>query len=374
VSGRALVIAWKELIQLRRDRLTLAMVAALPVMQILLFGYAINTDVRHIPLVTFDQDSSAESRDLVRSLAATGFYDLVGAVTNYTEIEQALRSARARAALVIPARYASDLRLGRPTKVQLIVDGSDPQTVASATDAASGLVAARDGELTVARLRGTARAPGPLLSLEPETWYNPELRTAVFVVPGLIGVILTMTMIMFTSMAVARERERGTLEQLIVSPIGRVELMVGKILPYVAIGYLQMTIVLIIGATVFRTPLAGSAALLYLLALLFIAANLALGLVFSTFARTQQQAMQMSFFFLLPNILLSGFMFPYDAMPRVAQVLAQGLPLTHFLRIVRGIALRGAGFADLGGELLWLAGILVGLVALAALRFQKKVA
>ncbi|HXJ23995.1 MAG TPA: ABC transporter permease [Polyangia bacterium] len=377
MSGRALVIAWKELIQLRRDRLTLAMVAALPVMQLLLFGYAINTDVRHIPLVVFDQDRSADSRDLARSLVATGFYDLAGAVTDYAEIEHALRSSRARAALVIPSRYASDLRLGRPTKVQLIVDGSDPQTVASATDAASGLVAARDAELTVARLRGAARGPAggrPLLSLEPETWYNPELRTAVFVVPGLVGVILTMTMIMFTAMAIARERERGTLEQLIVSPIGRVELMVGKILPYVAIGYLQMTIVLLIGATVFRTPVAGSAALLYVLALLFIAANLALGLVFSTVARTQQQAMQMSFFFLLPNILLSGFMFPYDAMPRAAQVLAQALPLTHFLRIVRGIALRGAGFGDLGGELLWLGGILVALVAIAALRFQKKVA
>jgi ABC-2 type transport system permease protein len=374
MSGRALVIAWKELIQLRRDRLTLAMVAALPIMQLLLFGYAINTDVRHIPIVVFDQDGSADSRDLARSLVATGFYDLAGAVTDYDEIEHALRSSRARAALVIPSRFASDLRMGRPTKVQLIVDGSDPQTVASATDAASGLVAARDAELTVARLRGVSRAPGPLLSLEPETWYNPELRTAVFVVPGLVGVILTMTMIMFTAMAIARERERGTLEQLIVSPIGRVELMVGKILPYVAIGYLQMTMVLLIGATVFRTPIAGSAALLYVLALLFIAANLALGLVFSTVARTQQQAMQMSFFFLLPNILLSGFMFPYDAMPRVAQVLAQALPLTHFLRIVRGIALRGAGFGDLGGELLWLGGILVALIAIAALRFQKKVA
>jgi ABC-2 type transport system permease protein len=374
MSGRALVIAWKELIQLRRDRLTLAMVAALPVMQLLLFGYAINTDVRHIPMVVFDQDHSATSRDLARSMAATGFYDLVGDARNYDEIERALRGARAHAALVIPARFASDLRLGHPTTVQLIVDGSDPQTVASATDAASGLVAARNTALTVARLRPEGPGGGPLLSVEPETWYNPELKTAVFVVPGLVGVILTMTMIMLTAMAIARERERGTLEQLIVSPIGRLELMVGKILPYVGIGYVQMTLVLLLGTTVFHTPLVGSALLLYVLALLFIAANLALGLVFSTFARTQQQAMQMSFFFLLPNILLSGFMFPFDAMPRAAQILSQALPLTHFLRIVRGIALRGAGFADLRGELLWLAGILVALVAVAALRFQKKVA
>ncbi len=183
-----------------------------------------------------------------------------------------------------------------------------------------------------------------------------------------------MTMIMLTAMAIARERERGTLEQLVVSPIGRVELMVGKIIPYVGIGYIQMTLVLLLGTVVFRTPLVGSALLLYLLALLFIAANLALGLVFSTVAKTQQQAMQLSFFFLLPNILLSGFMFPYEAMPRPAQWLAQALPLTHFLRIVRGIALKGAGFADLRGELGALSIILVALVALAAARFRKKVA
>jgi ABC-2 type transport system permease protein len=374
VSGRALVIAWKELIQLRRDRLTLGMVAAMPVMQILLFGYAINTDVRHIPLAVYDQDASADSRDLVRSLTATGFYDLVGYVQSYTEVEALVRADRARAAIVIPTRFASDLRLGRPTKVQLIVDGSDPQTVASATDAATGLVGARSAALTVERFRSRGLpAAAAMLSLEPETWYNPELRTAVFVVPGLIGIILTMTMIMMTAMAIARERERGTLEQLIVSPIGRVELMLGKIIPYVGIGYVQMTLVLLIGALVFRTPLVGSLLLLYALALLFIAANLALGLVFSTAAKTQQQAMQMSFFFLLPNILLSGFMFPFDAMPRFAQILSQALPLTHFLRIVRGIALRGAGFSDLGGELIWLVGILVALVAIAAFRFQKRV-
>jgi ABC-2 type transport system permease protein len=211
VSGRVLVIAWKELIQLRRDRLTLAMVAVLPVMQLLLFAYAINTDVRHIPLVVFDQDHSASSRDLVRSLAATGFYDLVGEVRDDVEIEAALRSARARAAIVVPVRFASDLRLGRPAQIQLILDGSDPQTVASATDAATGLVAARNAELTVARAKMLGSAGGPPLSLEPETWYNPELRTVVFVVPGLVGVILTMTMIMLTAMAIARERERGTL-------------------------------------------------------------------------------------------------------------------------------------------------------------------
>jgi ABC-2 type transport system permease protein len=371
---RPLVIAWKELIQLRRDRLTMAMAAALPIVQITLFGYAINTDVRHIPTVVFDQDASAESRDLAATLRATQFYDLVGAVHSYDEIDRALRSGRAHVALVVPPRFASDLRRGRPTTVQLVVDGSDPQTVASAIDTASGVVADRAARLTALRLGRLGLPPvAPAFTVEPSTWYNPELKTAIFVVPGLVGVILTMTMIMLTAMGIARERERGTLEQLVVSPIGRLELMIGKIVPYVGIGYTQMTLILLIGTLVFHTPFVGSLPLLYLLSSLFIAANLALGLFFSTLARTQQQAMQMSFFFLLPNILLSGFMFPFDGMPRPAQLLAQALPLTHFLRIVRGIALKGAGLRDLWGEVIALAAILMVLVILAAARFRKTV-
>jgi ABC-2 type transport system permease protein len=371
------VIAWKELVQLRRDRLTLAMAIALPVMQIMLFGYAINTDVRHIPTIVFDQDQSADSRDLAASLMATRFYDRLGDVRSYDEIERALRGGVARVALVVPPRFASDLHRGRPTRVQLVVDGSDPQTVSSAIDAASGVVAARSAELSVerlARIGSAGAAATSAISLEPTTWYNPELRTAVFVVPGLVGVILTMTMIMLTAMGIARERERGTLEQLVVSPVGRIELMIGKIIPYVGIGYLQMTLILVVGTLVFRTPFVGSVALLYVLALLFIAANLALGLLFSTLARTQQQAMQMSFFFLLPNILLSGFMFPFEGMPRPAQILSEALPLTHFLRIVRGIVLKGARLSDLSGELGALAVIFVALVLVAAGRFRKKVA
>jgi len=194
----------------------------------------------------------------------------------------------------------------------------------------------------------------------------------VYVVPGLIGVILTMTMVMLTAMAIARERERGTLEQLIVSPVRRVELVLGKILPYTVIGYVQMSLILLAGRLVFDVPLVGSLQLLYALSFLFIAANLALGLFFSTLAKTQQQAMQMSFFFLLPNILLSGFMFPFESMPRPAQLIAQVLPLTHFLRIVRGITLKGAGFVDVSQELVWLAGLFGGLVLITSLRFNKK--
>ncbi len=361
--GRLGAVALKELLQLRRDRLTLAMMAALPVLQLLLFGYAIDTDVRHIPTVVYDQDRSAFSRDLVQRLHATGYYDFVGSVSGYPEIERALRTGLARVALVVPAKAERESERGATVRLQLVVDGSDPQTVGSAINSAAGLVAARSADLA---------GRGPPVELEPTTWYNPEQKTAIYIVPGLVGVLLTMTMVMLTSMAIARERERGTLEQLIVSPLRSWELVLGKILPYVVIGYVQMTLVLLIGRLVFDVPIVGSLGLLYLLAALFIAANLALGLFFSTLARTQQQAMQMSFFFLLPNILLSGFMFPWDAMPEPARVISEALPNTHFLRIVRGIILKGATLEDLAVELYWMAGLFAVLVVLASLRFQKK--
>lgn len=369
-ASRLWSIAVKELLQLRRDRLTLAMMLLLPVVQLMLFGYAIDTDVRHMPTVVYDQDRSAQSRDFAQTLQATGFYDLKGEVRGYDEITRALRSGEAKVALVVPPGYASDLRRGRTATLQLVVDGSDPQTVASATNTAAGLAQARSSQLLMARLGQTG--PPAAITVEPDTWFNPDLKTSIYIVPGLVGVILTMTMVMLTAMAIARERERGTLEQLIVSPLKRGELIVGKIVPYVAMGYVQMTLILALGHVVFGVPFVGSLPLLYLLAFVFIAANLALGLFFSTLAKTQQQAMQMSFFFLLPNILLSGFMFPFEAMPWAARDLSQLLPLTHFLRIVRGIVLKGSALGDLTPELIWLSGILVALVLLASLRFTKK--
>lgn len=371
--NRLLAIAWKELLQLKRDPLTMGMMVGLPIVQLLLFGYAINTDVRHMPTVVYDQDRTAASRELARSVEATGFYHLIGHVEDFGEITRVLRSGQARVALVIAVGYSSDLARGRTAQAQLVIDGSDPQTVAGATNSAASLAAARSTDLMLRRL-GPSFALSEPLRLEPTTWYNPDQRTATYIVPGLIGVILTMTMVMLTAMAIARERERGTLEQLIVSPIRRIELMLGKILPFVAIGYVQIGLVLGVGKLVFGVPLVGSLPLLFALAAVFIAANLALGLLFSTLAKTQQQAMQMSFFFLLPNILLSGFMFPWEGMPAPAQWISQALPLTHFMRICRGITLKGATFGDLRGELVWLVGILVVFVMLASVRFRKKLA
>ncbi len=367
---RPLAVAMKELRQLRRDRLTMGMMVALPVMQLLMFGYAINNDVRHIPTIVYDQDRSASSRDLSESLEATGYYDIIGHAREFDEVDVALRSATARVGLVIPAGYERDIARAHPATVRLVLDGSDPQTVASASGTASAVVAARAASLKAERL-GPGAVVSPI-SLEPTIWYNPDLRTAVFIVPGLVGIILMMTMVMLTSMAIARERERGTLEQLIVSPVRSVELMIGKLLPFIVIGYVQMTLILILGYFVFDVPIAGSVGLLYAMTSLFIAANLALGLLFSTLVKTQQQAMQLTFFFILPNILLSGFMFPFEGMPVPAQWFAEGLPLTHFLRIVRGIVLRNATFEDLGREALAIGAIFAILVLVSSLRFRKK--
>lgn len=372
MSGRLLAIAWKELLQLRRDRLTLAMTVVLPILQLLLFGFAVNTDVRHIRTVVFDQDRSADSRDLAHTLEATGSFDIVGAVGGYPDIDRALRGGIG-AALIVGPHYAADLASGRTAHLQLVLDGSDPQIVAAASGATAGFIAARAAGLASGRaLRAGLPSPQAPIDLALNVLYNAEQRSAVNIVPGLVGLILSLTMVMLTSMAIARERERGTLEQLIVSPVRTIEIIVGKILPYVAIGYLQMSLILAAGRLVFQVRFLGSLWLLYALASGFIAANLAIGLFFSTLAKTQQQAMQMSLFFLLPNILLSGFMFPFDAMPAPARWLAQALPLTHFTRIVRGIALKASTFDDLVGELVWMTVILAVLVGLSSLRFRKK--
>jgi len=371
--NRFLAICWKEFIQLKRDRVTLFMMAGMPIVQLLFFGYAINTDVRHIPTVVYDQDRTAISRNMVDRLRATGFYDVVGHVASYDEVRRSMRTGRARVALVFPIGFAARVNEGGGARAQLVVDGSDPQTVASASHTAAALFGGLSTAALVERIAATTSgARIEPMTLEQTTWFNPELETAVFVVPGLIGVILTTTMVMLTAVAIARERDRGTLEQLIVSPVRRGELVAGKIIPYVLIGYVQMTLILGVGRLVFDVPFVGSVGLLYALGSLFIATCLAVGLFFSTIAQTQQQALQMGSFFILPNMLLSGFMFPFEGMPRPAQMVAQMFPLTHFIRIVRGITLKGSTYPDLAEEVVWLAVMFVFVVSMTAMRFRKK--
>jgi drug efflux transport system permease protein len=357
----------KEFIQMRRDRLTLGIMVGIPVIQLLLFGFAIQTDVRHIPTVVLDESRTPVSRDIIHAFENTGSFHIVGHVDDRTALDAAIARGDAQAGIVVPADYPRNLARGTTATVQVIVDASDPLSSTAALGAAAGVAQVRNLAILSAAA-GRSQLP---VEARVRPRYNPGLRSPNYIVPGLVGVILTITMVLVTAMAIVRERERGTLEQLIVTPITKSELMLGKIAPYVGVGMVQMTAVLVLGRFVFDVPLTGNVLLLYGIALVFVVASLALGLFVSTLVRTQQQAMQASFFFVLPNILLSGFMFPRQAMPVVFQWLGALLPLTHFLKVLRGILLKGVGVPELWQEMLILALFAVGLIALAVRRFQK---
>jgi len=363
---RLFAIMRKEVQQLARDRLTLGMIVGIPMMQMILFGYAINTDVRHLHAAVADAARTQLSRRLVADVQASQVVDVIRYVQSGEQVRALLDSGEIAVGIVIPRDFEKRLqegrrRDGRPA-AQLLVDGSDP-IVLGAARGLTGLRLQQD----------TDRHEPPLVPLfEVRNFYNPERRSAVFVVPGLIGVILTMTMAMFTAVAIVRERERGNLEMLINTPVSSLELMIGKVLPFVAIGLVQVTLIMLVGMWLFDVPVSGQVGDVYLAALLFIAANLTLGLLISTLAQTQFQAMQMTIFFFLPSILLSGFMFPFDGMPRAAQYFAELLPLTHFVRLIRGIMLRGAELGMMAVELYALAAFLLVTMAIAVLRFSKR--
>jgi ABC-2 type transport system permease protein len=370
---RVLAVARKEFRQLRRDRLTGAMIIGIPLMQVLLFGYAINTDVRHLRAGVADLAGTQRARMLVADAEASQVIDVVERVQSAADLESLLQRGVIAVGLFIPHdfdrrvyRLGTAALHGEPAQVpaQLLVDGGDPVILG----AAQGLA-----HLPVT-MRFVAGPSGVVShdSFEVRAFYNPERRSVVQIVPGLIGVILTMTMVLFTAVAIVRERERGNLELLITTPVRTIELMVGKILPYIAIGLIQVTLVLAIGVVVFGVPVRGSLLDLYLAAVLFVGASLTLGLLISTFAQTQFQAAQMMVFVFLPSMLLSGFMFPFDGMPRLAQLIGEVLPLTHFLRLARGILLRGAPLGQLRGELGPLALFLVVALGIAILRFRKR--
>ena len=353
-------IVVKELRQLRRDRLTFAMIIGIPTMQLILFGYAINLDVRNLETAVLDQANTARSREVVAGMAATGVVHIGRVVTSTQEIDALLRAGEISAALVLPPDFETRMeRRDRPA-VQIIVDGSEQVIQAAARQLAA---------YPLHDDRGWMRNGG---GVEVVNFYNPERRAAVNTVPGLVGMILTMTMVLFTSIALVRERERGNLEMLIATPVSPWELTVGKILPFIAIGLVQTTVVLVLGDVLFDVPLRGSLLDLYLAALVFITANLTLGIFISTLTRTQFQAMQMSFFTFLPQILLSGFMFPFAGMPKGAQYVAETMPLTHFLRLVRGIMLRGADLTELWPSLAALGVFIAVMLAVAVSRVSKR--
>ncbi len=374
---RIRAITLKELHQLKRDRLTFGMVVMIPLIQLLLFGFAINTNVRHLPVGLLDLSSSAFSQNLVQSITATQVVDFRKRYDSVEEAETAITRGEVKAVLVLPhdmakrlsrhplitrqAAMPADDKFHRPIG-QWIVDGSDTM-VASALNRLRNMPL-EDGRGILSR--------AAVNTFEIVFYFNPEQRSVVNIVPGLVAVILTMTMIMFTSAAIVREKERGNMELLITTPMRPIELMIGKIIPYIIIGLIQLTIVLGLGKFVFNVPIRGDISQIFLASLLFISASLTLGLIISTVAKSQLQSMQMTVFILLPSILLSGFMFPYEGMPELAQWIAEILPATHFVRMIRAIILREAHLFDVGGDAIWLVGFtMIGLLT-ASLRFKKR--
>jgi len=365
---RLFAIVMKELRQMRRDRITLAMIVGIPVMQLVLFGYAINLNLRGLETGIADQSNTAASRALVMDMVATGVIDPTISATSPQELMEAIRQGRISMGVVIPPDFERRRFEGREA-VQVLVDGSDTVVQSAAVQLAQlPLNTQPTSNLRTGSSTGQI-GPGQVSVV---SFYNPQRRSAINIVPGLIGVILTMTMVLFTGVAIVRERERGNMELLIATPLSSSELMIGKVLPYAAIGLIQTTVILVLGVWLFDVPIRGSLLDVYLAAIMLILANLTLGLLISTKAQSQFQAMQMTFFVFLPSILLSGFMFPFAGMPRIVQWLAEVLPLTHFLRLIRGIMLRGAALTELWPDVLALLAFIAVMMTLAISRFRKR--
>jgi ABC-2 type transport system permease protein len=368
-ATRVLAVMIKEFKQLTRDRLTYAMMLAMPVVQLLLFGYAINSEPRHLPTAVLAQEDSVFARSLTAALANSAYFDLVAPARTPAELDDMLRRGDVQFAITIPGDFTRRVARGDQAQMLVEVDASDP----SATGPAVAALAALPSQALASDLKGALAglAPSQPFEVVVHRRYNPEAVTAYNIVPGLLGVILSMTLVMMTALSVTREVERGTMESLLATPVEPLEVMVGKLAPYVAVGLIQTAIILVIARLLFDVPMLGGWLGLSLGVGLFIVGSLALGFLMSTIARTQLQAMQMSVFYILPSILLSGFMFPFRGMPAWAQALGEVVPVTHFLRVVRGALLKGQGLEDMWRELLALVAFACVVTALAMARYRR---
>ncbi len=360
----------KEFIQMRRDHVTFAMMIGLPIIQLMLFGFAINADPRHLPTLVEVADTGPLSRAIVSGMQQSGYFDFRGTVSGIDAGEAALRQGQANFVVVIPPDFEKDVMRGRNPSLLVAADASDPSAVGGAVGALNGIVQVALRETLSGPLQPLMETGAPF-SVVVHREYNPEGRTATNIVPGLLAIILSMTMVMITAVAIVKESERGTMEMLIATPVRPLEVMLGKILPYVIVGYVQTLVFLLAAKVVFDVPFEGSWAAFFIGFNLFILVNLALGFLISTAARSQMQAMQLSFFTILPSILLSGFMFPFAGMPAWAQFIGTGVPATHFLRVVRKVMLKGGQLLDVGGELTALTVILVVFSGVAMLRYRQ---
>jgi ABC-2 type transport system permease protein len=360
----------KEFIQMRRDRVTFAMMIGIPILQLILFGYAINSDPKHLPTAVYSADNSVFSRTIVWGLRNSSYFDITREAKNEAEIQKLLAQGTVQFTVDIPVDFSRKLLRGERPDLLLEADATDPAAIGYAVAAINLLtttVLNRDLTGPLAKLQGTP----PPVNLVVHQHYNPENITQYNIVPGLMGVMLTMTMIIITALAITRERERGTMENLLSTPARPGEVMIGKIVPYITVGYIQVFLILLASKFLFNVPIVGSVPLLLVLTFFFIVANLAVGITFSTIGKNQLQAVQMAFFFFLPSLLLSGYMFPFRGMPGWAQDIGEMLPLTHYLRVVRGILLKGNGFAEIAPDLWPIALFLVVMLAIGIKRYRQ---
>jgi len=364
--GHTWAMLIKEFIQLRRDRVSFAMIVMVPLMQLLLFGYAINTNPRHLPTAVLMQEETDLGRSILKALENTKYYDVKYVLDNEAEFDRLLASGRVLFAIEIPANFERAVRRGDKPALLVAADATDPVGAASAMASLSTLV-----QTALAHDRAVPDGAAPPFEIRIHARYNPAANTSFNIVPGLVGTILTMTMLIFTALSVTREIERGTMESLLSMPITPFEIMLGKIIPYIIVGFVQAALIIGLGIGLFGVPVLGSLSLLACLSTLFITANLSIGYTFSTVAQNQLQAVQMSMMFFLPNILLSGFMFPFAGMPLWAQWIGEALPLTHYLRIVRAIMLKGGTLADVSFDTWALAGLMVVAMTIAITRFRR---
>ena len=374
MRARLLAIIRKEAIHIRRDPRTLGLTFVMPLAMLLLLGYAVQSDVRYLPLAVWDQDRSAESRALLEAYLAPDYFDLRYEAGSDAEIEQLIAAGDAQVGMIIPPGYGEAIASGGTAQVAFVIDGSDPIVAQTALAAAAQLGQAASVGIIEERLDARGQGGTLVMPIEVRTqvWYNPDLKSSHFMIPALIGVIMVFLSVVLTSTAIVRERERGTIEQLIVTPVRSWELLVGKLAPYVLLAFLNTVEILVIGVLLFGVPVAGSVALLLVCSAVFLVTPLGVGLLISTVAKTQQEAIILSLFFLLPNIFLSGYMFPIAAMPEWLQALTNLCPLSYFLTIVRGIILRGAGVAELYPQIIALVVYGVAVMTLAASRFRKR--
>jgi len=362
----------KEFVQMRRDRVTFAMMIGIPLMQLILFGFAINSNPQNLPLAVLSNDDSEFSRTLVSAMQNSLYYRVTNVISRESEAKTLLDRGEVLFVLTIPQDFGRQLARGDRPTVLVEADASDPTATGFALGSLDYLFSQSLNRDLLGPLLPLRAQPGPV-DLRIHRLYNPEIQTKYNIVPGLMGVVLTMTMVIITALAITRERERGTMENLLCTPVRPFEVMIGKIVPYIVVGYIQMLLIIVAAKVIFEVPILGSLPLLLAVSILFIAANLAVGITFSTVAQNQLQAMQMAFFFFLPSILLSGFMFPFQGMPQWAQWVGSVLPLTHYLRIVRGIVLKGNGFADIAPELWPMAAFLMVMMTVAVKRYRQTV-